>query len=152
MRTRLTPEGFERLSAELDELLKVDRPRLAEKFKEAADDQDFEDNPEFESVRIERAFVDKRIAELSILLNNAVIIDQPSSEETADLGSKVTLQEEDGTISCYKLVSPIEANPKEQKISNQSPLGKMIIGKHAGDKILVHAPDGLIQFEILKIE
>jgi transcription elongation factor GreA len=152
MRTRLTPEGYERLSAELNGLINNELPGLAEKFKEAADDQDFEDNPEFESVRIEKAFVDRRISELSILLNNAIIIDQSSSEEIADLGSKVTLQEEDGTVSCYKLVSPIEANPKEYKISNQSPLGKTIMGRRAGEKISVNAPDGVIKYEILKIE
>jgi transcription elongation factor GreA len=152
MRTRLTPEGYERLSAELDELINVDRPRLAEMFQEAAEDQDFEDNPEFDTVRIEQSIVGQRIAELSILLNNAIIIDQPPSEEIADLGSTVSLQEEDGSVSKYKLVSPIESDPKEYKISNQSPLGKMLIGKKAGEKIAVQAPDGLIHFKILKIE
>jgi len=152
MKTRLTPEGYKRLSAELEELINVERPRLAEKFIEAAEDQDFEDNPEFDTVRIEQAIVDNRISELSVLLNNAVIIEQRPNEETADLGSTVTLEEEDGNISQYKLVNPFEANPQEQKISNQSPIGKMIMGKKAGDKISVQTPGGLINFQILKIE
>jgi transcription elongation factor GreA len=152
MKTRLTPEGYKRLSAELEELINVERPRLAEKFIEAAEDQDFEDNPEFDTVRIEQAIVDNRISELSVLLNNAVIIEQPPNEEKADLGSTVTLEEEDGNISQYILVNPFEANPQEQKISNQSPIGKMIMGKKAGDKISVQTPGGLINFQILKIE
>lgn len=152
MKTRLTPEGFKRLSAELDELINVERPRLAEIFVETAEDQDFEDNPEFETVRIEKAIVENRITELSILLDNAIIIDQPPSDETIDLGSTVTLQEEDGSISQYKLVNPFEANPLEQKISNQSPIGKMVMGKKVGDKISVQTPDGLVNFQILKIE
>lgn len=152
MGTRLTPEGYKRLSAELEELINVERPRLAEIFVEAAEDQDFEDNPEFETVRIEKAIVENRISELSVLLDNAVIIDQPPDEESIDLGSTVTLQEEDGCISQYKLVNPFEANPMEQKISNQSPIGKMIMGKKVGDKISVQTPDGLINFQILKVE
>jgi transcription elongation factor GreA len=152
MKTRLTPEGFKRLSAELDELMNVERPRLAEKFVEAAEDQDFEDNPEFDTVRIEQAIVENRISELSALLNNAVIIEQSPNEEIADLGSTVTLQEDDGNTSQYKLVNPYEANPKEQKISNQSPIGKMVMGKKAGDKISVQTPDGIINFQVIKIE
>jgi transcription elongation factor GreA len=152
MTTRLTPEGYTKLKNELDELLNVNRPEVAKKLKEASEGKDFEDNPELEAVRMEQSFVEGRILELSTLLATAEVIKDTHTFDTAELGATVAIREEDGTITRYRLVSPAEANPMNSKISVQSPLGKAISGKKAGETVTVHAPDGNFSVEIVSIE
>lgn len=152
MVTRLTPQGFAKLQNELDELVKVRRKEVAEKLREATEGQDFEDNPELEAVRMEQAFIEGRILELQSILATAEVLDEPLSKDKVDLGTTVTIKDDDGLVEKFLVVSPAEANPMENKISNQSPIGKAIFGKAVGDTTKVHTPDGDYTVEIVAIE
>ncbi len=152
MTIRLTPEGYAKLQTELDDLVLNSRPEVAKKLKEASEGKDFEDNPELEAVRMEQSFVEGRIQELSILLAAAEILKETHVFETAELGARVTLKFDDGSEESYRLVNPAEANPMEGKISIQSPIGKAIAGKKAGEKATAHAPDGNFCVEVVNIE
>ncbi len=152
MTTRLTPEGYEKLKNELDDMIENSRPEVAKKLKEASEGKDFEDNPELETVRMEQAFVEGRIQELSTLLASAEILKDTHTFDKAELGAFVKLKFEDNTAEEYRLVNPAEANPMEGKVSVQSPIGKAISGKTCGDRVTVHAPDGSFEVEIISIE
>lgn len=152
MATRLTPEGYAKLQSELDDLMLNSRPEVAKKLKEASEGKDFEDNPELEAVRMEQSFVEGRIQELSILLASAEILKESHVFETVELGARVTIKFDDGSEESYRLVNPAEANPMEGKISIQSPIGKAICGKKAGEIAIAHAPDGNFNVEIISIE
>ncbi len=151
MTIRLTPEGYEKLKNELEDLTNNSRPEVAKKLKEASEGKDFEDNPELEAVRMEQSFVEGRIQELSILLGSAEILTDSQAFDTAELGAYVSIKFDDGETESYRLVSPAEANPLEGKISVQSPLGKAISGRKASAKVTVHAPDGSFEVEITSI-
>ncbi len=152
MLTRLTPEGYAKLKSEIDELLNVNRPEVAKKFKEAAEGKDFEDNPELEAVRMEQSFVEGRILELSSLLATAEVMQTTHEFDVAEFGATVSVKYEDDAVDRYRLVNPAEANPMDGKISVQSPLGKAIAGKKSGEKVTVNAPDGTFTVEIISIE
>ena len=152
----LTPEGLDRLMQELNELRTVGRQRIAERLENAfADGQDdeFVDNAELEAARNEQSFLEGRIIELEEILGNYQLIEENGPHERVRIGDKVTVVEEDyDEAERYHLVGAAEADPAEGRISNESPLGKALLGSKVGDVVSVNAPNGIINFRITKIE
>ena len=150
--TFLTREGLKKLEEELDHLRTVRRVQVAERLHNAQDVGDLIDNVEYEDAKNEQAFVEGRILTLEMMLSNAVIIKENGPEGVVGLGSKVTVKEGSSKPEAYQLVGPAEANPKEGKISNESPLGKALFGRRIGDEVKVNAPAGSLTFRIVGID
>lgn len=147
----LTSEGFLELETELNELKTVERPSIIEAIKDARAQGDLSENADYSAARERQAAVESRIAELEYMLENAKIIEK-SSGNTIDLGSTVIIAyEEDNEEEEYKIVGSMEADPFENKISNESPIGKAIMGKKVGDTISVESPTGSYRIKIVKI-
>ncbi|MEM7801945.1 MAG: transcription elongation factor GreA [Chloroflexota bacterium] len=153
----LTEDGFARLSKELNELRTDGRERLAERLQlalEDGQDDDFVDNAELEAARNEQSFLEGRIQELEEILSNYEFIsEQNITKSRVSIGAYVTVREdgfdEDET---YHIVGPAEADPVEGRISNESPLGRAIMGKKKGEAVEIEAPNGAMVFKILKIK
>lgn len=152
----LTPEGLERLKKELHNLRTEGRQRIAERLESAfADGQDdeFVDNAELEAARNEQSFLEGRIIELEEILGNYELIEENGPHDTVGVGNWITVVEEDSDEEeRYHLVGPAEADPAEGRISNESPLGRSLLGAKVGDVVRVNAPNGIINFQIKKIE
>lgn len=150
----LTREGYNRLQDELDYLRTVRRQEVADRLHEALEGGDVGVDPdaEYEAAKNEQAFVEGRIKELEILLSNARIIDAPEKTDVVTIGSRVTIQEDGSDQEEYVIVGAAEANPREGRISNESPLGKSLIGKRVGDSAAVEAPQGSFTVTIVKLE
>ncbi len=154
--TLVTKEGLKALKDELDELKNVRRKQVAEKLKEAISYGDLSENAEYEEAKNEQAFVEGRILELEGKVKNARIIsehDSKSKTKVIEIGSKVTVQNktEKEEAETYTIVGSMEADPLNQKISNESPIGKAVLGRQKGDVVSVKAPAGEFKYEILKI-
>jgi len=145
----LTQEGLAELKKEYDELSKVRRPEVVERVSQARDQGDLSENAEYHAAREELSFIDGRIDELEELLKNVVIIEDAKGETVA-LGSKVTLKV-NGKDEVYSVVGEWEADPKERKISHESPLGKALIGKKVGEAVEVEAPAGKITYTVIAV-
>lgn len=149
----LTKDGLEELKAEYEELTKKKRPDVVARLAAARDQGDLSENAEYSAARDELSFVDGRIDELEELLRQVEIIEEPKAggKKVVTLGSTVTVhlgkKQEDFTV-----VGEWEADPAEKKISDQSPLGKALIGKAIGEKIEVEAPAGKILYTILSVK
>lgn len=152
----LTPEGLERLKAELKRLRTEGRQRIAERLESAfADGQDdeFVDNAELEAARNEQSFLEGRILELEEILGNYQLIEENGPHDAVKVGDWVTVVEQDSEEEeRYHLVGPAEADPVEGRISNESPLGKALLGAKIGEEVQVNAPNGLTSFRIANIE
>ncbi len=150
----LTPEGLQKLSAELEHLRTVRRAEVAMRLHEAMTEGDIEENPEYEDAKNEQAFVEGRILTIENILNHAVLIEHNSKTPPNEvrLGSKITVTEV-GTKDQehYIVVGSAEADPANGKISNESPLGKSLLGHKLNDVIDVQAPGGVIKFKITKV-
>ena len=150
--TFLTKEGFEKLQQELEFLRKDRRQEVAARLREASDGEDLIENAEYEAAKNEQAFVEGRIKELEILLATAKIITESSTGGFIQIGSKVTIQEEGlDEKESFIIVGAAEANPREGKISNESPLGQVLLGHKKNDMVSVEAPDGKYNVKILKV-
>jgi|YelNatPaOPRAMG01_1025707.scaffolds.fasta_scaffold229964_2 transcription elongation factor GreA len=149
----LTPEGLEKLRKELDHLIRVRRPEVLERLQRAKElGRDTADNAEYEEAQNEQAFVESRIMELERMLKDASIAPVEKSRVTyVKFGSKVTVQYENGEERKYTIVGSPESNPAEGKISNESPVGKALIGKHPGEIVEVHAPKGVFKLKIVAV-
>lgn len=152
----LSPEGLAKLQEELDYLRNVKRKEVAERLKEARSYGDLSENSEYDDARNEQAFVEGRITMLENTLRNAVVITGEEAHAHSDvvrLGSTVVLKDlEFGDLLEYTLVGTVEADPAKNKISNESPVGKAIIGKKKGDVVEVEAPVGSIKYEIVDVK
>jgi len=154
----LTKDGFINLQRELDELRSVKRKEVAERLREAMEGGDLIENAEYESAKNEQSFVEGRISELKLLLSNAHIIDfDDESNGDVDIryvqvGATVFLREDGEKRSDkYMIVGAAEADPRNGKISNESPIGKAVIGHKAGDDVEIKTPDGPIKFRITTV-
>jgi len=148
----LSPEGLAQLQEELDFLRNVRRKEVAERLKEARSHGDLSENSEYDDARNEQAFVEGRIATIENTLRNAKIIDEVPVGDQVRLGSVVKLKDlEFGDILEYTLVGSVEADPAKNKISNESPVGRSILGKKKGTVVEVDAPIGAIQYEIVDV-
>ena len=151
----LTKEGFEKLEEELDYLRKVKRKEVAARLHEAAESSlgEFVEDPEFEAAKNEQSFVEGRIRELELLLANAKVIEKNRSKNgEVEIGSIVVIKEGRYKPEEYQIVGAAEANPREGKISHQSPLGSALIGAKEGDKVEVMAPSGSFTVKVVEIK
>jgi transcription elongation factor GreA len=150
--TFLTQEGFDKLQDELNYLRKDKRQEVAERLREAADGEDLIENAEYEAAKNEQAFVEGRIKELEILLATAKIIEEKGESDCIQVGSTITIQEI-GTDDkdTFTIVGAAEAKPSEGRISNESPLGRALLGHKKGEEVNVKAPDGDYQVKIVKV-
>ena len=149
----MTYEGLKKLEDELQELKVVKRKEVAEKIKEAREQGDLSENAEYDAAKDEQRDIEARIEEIEKILKNAEVADEDASNKgTANLGCKVTVidMEFDDEIE-FKLVGSTEAKSLENKISNESPIGKALIGKKAGDVVEVDTPAGSAKYKIVKI-
>lgn len=152
--TYLTAEGAQTLREELDELVNVKRQELAKKLKDAIAMGDLSENADYHDAKEQQAFLEGRIRYLENLLRSATIIDDDEvAQGIVRVGSEVTIQEQDDGAEpeTYRIVGAAEANPREGRISNESPLGRALLGKKPRAKVKVETPDGVITFKIIKI-
>ena len=149
----LTREGYENLKEELVNLKTVRRKEVAERLKQAIDFVDLSENSEYDDAKSEQAFIEGRIQTIEATLHNAQIIeDGTQSSGIVNIGSYVTVRDvEFDDIEEYRIVGTSEADPMQNKISNESPLGSSLLGKRQGQTIKVNAPAGIIEYEILKV-
>jgi transcription elongation factor GreA len=150
--TRLTAEGLDRLTAELDNLRTNVRPEVIARVKSARELGDLKENGDYEYARKEQSFVEGRIQALEALLRNGVVVDDQSApfDDGARLGSKITVESEGDTMT-FVLVSSAEANAAAGRISNASPVGQALIGARAGDEVTVTMPSGAIVYRVIKV-
>jgi len=147
----LTKEGLNELKKEHDGLVKVRRPEVLSRVSQARNLGDLSENAEYTVAREELSFVDGRIGELEELLKQVEIISSNKSHSAVKLGSTVTVAV-DGKKESFVVVGEWEADPKEKKISHESPLGSALIGKKVGEKVEVEAPAGKITYTIESIK
>ena len=134
--TYLSKEGLTKLRSELDEMISVKRPEVANRIHDAKEHGDLSENAEYEDAKNEQAFVEGKIQTLEALIKNATIIDENHSTEHVQIGSTVSVESTDGAET-FTIVGSAEAKPGEGRISNESPVGRALLGKRKGDKILV---------------
>jgi len=150
----LTPDGYARLKDELEHLTKVKRAEIAERIRESIDHGEFsEDNSELDEVKQEQAFIENRISDLKTILSNSEIMD-PSEISTKEvgLGSKVTVKDvASGVQFQLRIVASVEADPDNDLISEESPMGQALVGHAKGDVARFEAPAGVLNYEIIKI-
>lgn len=130
----------------------VRRREVAQRLHQALAEGDILENAELEDARNEQAFVEGRILTLESMLHSVVIIEATVSRETVGVGSHVTVVEGDGPQETYYVVGSAEADPTNGLISNESPLGRALMGRRIGEKAVVNAPDGVLVFEIVGIQ
>jgi transcription elongation factor GreA len=146
----LSREGLDKLREELDEMVNVRRAEVAGRIHEAKEHGDITENAEYEDAKNEQAFVEGRIQTLSALIKNAVIIDEQPQTGHVQIGSTVELDGENGKER-YTIVGSAEAAPLEGRISNESPVGRSLLGKKKGDKVTVSVPAGDSVYKIVGI-
>jgi len=139
----LTVEGQAKLEDELHHLETTRRREVGQRIKEAKEFGDISENSEYDDAKNEQAWVESRIAEINQILANATIIASPKKSDKVTLGSRVELKDsESGDTHRYQIVGSAEADPANDKISNESPVGKEIMGRRKGDTVEVTVPSG----------
>ncbi len=146
----VSAEGLKKMEAELEELRTVKRAEVAERIHNAMQFGDFSENSELEQAKNDQAFLEGRILSLEQMLKKAVVIDQNGHHELVEVGSKVTVESE-GERTEYVIVGSAEAAPGEGRISNESPVGKALIGHRAGETVKLTVPAGTVQMKILGV-
>ena len=151
----LTKDGYQKLQDELDYLRKVKRQEVAERLHEAMEGGELIENAEYEAAKNEQAFVEGRIQELDALLASAKLIEDNGTKKKSDgvqLGSKVTIKEGNFDAETFTVVGIAEANPREGKISNESPIGRAILNHQVGESVTVETPSGTYKVKIIKVK
>ncbi len=149
----LTAEGAERLRAELAHLKGPLREEMALRLRSAVQQGDLSENADYHKAKEDQGFLEGRIQELDYTLKNAIIVEtQPGKHEIAEVGVLVTVLLEDDDPVTYQLVGAKEADPRQGKISNESPIGKALLGHHEGEEVVAQTPGGTLRVKILKIE
>lgn len=154
--TLVTKEGLKKLQDELTELKTVRRKELAERLKEAISYGDLSENSEYQEAKNEQAFLEGRILELEQMIKNSKIIAEKKADTKSkeiQIGTTISVRNktEDTDPVDYTIVGSTEANPLEHKISNESPVGRALLGHQKGDVVDVHTPAGNYKYEILKV-
>ncbi len=155
--TLVTKEGLKKLKEELEYLKTVRRQEVAQRLKEAISYGDLSENSEYEEAKNEQAFVEGRIIELEQKIKNAKIIGEKRADvrhgKEVDIGSTVTVanRTDNDDPETYTIVGSTEADPLDQKISNESPIGKALLSKKKGDLVEIASPSGQIRYEILNV-
>jgi transcription elongation factor GreA len=149
--TYLTPEGAEKLKAELKELTGPRREELSQRLRSAIQMGDLSENADYHKAKEDQAFLEGRIQEIEAVLRTAVIVEKTKSD-VVNVGSTVTVQEDVFEPETYYLVGAKEADPRNGKISNESPIGRALMDHKVGDVVEAETPGGKLKFKILKIE
>ena len=149
----LTPEGLATLKAELEQLSTVRRREVAARIKEAREFGDISENAEYDDAKNEQAMLEARIAVLEDKLRSATVVDASDlSTDIVRVGSVVHVKDEGGKSSMYTIVGTAEAKPAEMKLSNESPVGKALLGRKRGDEVKITTPKGERNLQITKID
>ncbi len=149
--TYLTVAGKEKLQAELDFLRTVRRPAVAQQIHDAKEGGDIMENAGYDEAKNEQAFVEGRIMTLEGLLAKVELIENHRPGTAISIGSTVVVLEQGNSAETFRIVGSAEADPLNGCISDESPLGRSLLGHHAGDMVTVHAPNGATRFEILDV-
>lgn len=150
--TYLTAEGLEKIKAELKELTGERRIELAARLRSAIQMGDLSENADYHKAKEDQAFLEGRIQELEYLVRSAVVIEKNANRDIVSVGDSITIQEENYPAETYHMVGPKEADPRNGRISHESPIGRAVMGHRVGDVVDVETPQGKIKFKILKIE
>ena len=150
----LTSEGLKKLEDELDDLIVVRRKEVAQKIKEAREQGDLSENAEYDAAKDEQRDIEARIEEIEKILKNAEIVDEDEVDlETINIGCQVKILDlEFDEELTYKIVGSTEANSLKGKISNESPVGRALLGKKVGDLVSVETQVGVVQYKVLDIQ
>jgi transcription elongation factor GreA len=148
----LTPEGRTKLEAELEQLKTVRRAQVAERIHSAKEEGDIMENSAYDEAKNEQAFVEGRIMTVEQMLKNAVMIDKSRASDSVGIGSYVTVVERgDDDDEMYQIVGSAEADPTRGRISNESPVGRALLGKRVGEEVQVKIPDGVRHLKVTEI-
>jgi len=147
----LTAEGATRLKSELEHLKGPARSEMAQRLRSAIHMGDLSENADYHKAKEDQAFLEGRILELEYLLQNAIIVEGNNVGDVVDIGMRVTIQEENEETETYYLVGAKEADPRNGRISNESPIGRALMGHRVGETVTAETPAGQIRFKIVKI-
>ena len=148
----VTQEGLKKLQEEYDYLVNIRRPEVARQIAEAKADGDISENAGYDEAKNTQAFVEGRVLTLKHILISAVLINSNGSKETVDLGCTVTIRDvEYGEEETYTIVGPTEVDPGNGRISDRSPIGRALMSRRSGEQVLVQTPNGMAEYEIVKI-
>ena len=152
-RKQMSREGYEKLKAQLNELITVQRPEIAEKLKEARSYGDLSENAEYDEAKNDQAQLEARIQQIQYIIDHAEIVeDEDINLEEIGMGSVMKIKDvETGEIEELKIVGTNEANFLENKISDESPIGKAAMKKRVGDTFIVESPSGELRYEVVEI-
>ncbi len=150
--TYLTAEGAEKLKQELEELKGPRRDELAKRLRSAIQMGDLSENADYHKAKEDQGFLEGRIQEIEHMLRNVVIIDEHAGRDVVSIGNHVTIEEAGSPPETYHVVGAREADPRNGRISNESPIGSALIDRKVGDVVQVQTPGGRVNFKILKIE
>jgi transcription elongation factor GreA len=148
----LTAEGAARLKAELENLKGPGREEMAKRLRAAIQMGDLSENADYHKAKEDQGFLEGRIQELEYLLRNAIIVEGNNGGDQVDIGTKVTIQEGSEEPETYYMVGAKEADPRNGRISNESPIGQALMGHRVGETVIAETPAGQIKFKILEIE
>jgi transcription elongation factor GreA len=148
----LTLEGKKKLEEELDYLVNVRRKEVAAAIQSAKEEGDISENSAYDEAKLVQAFLEGRIQTIEAQLREAVLIAKNGNGDRVDIGSKVTVAEEGFDPETYHIVGSAEADPLNGRISNESPIGKALLGAKAGDTVKAETPNGQLVFKVIKIE
>jgi len=147
----LTPDGAEKLRIELEHLKNVKRPELSARLRHAISMGDLSENADYTAAKEDQAFLEGKILDIEATLREAIIIERSGKMDRVEVGAVVRITEEDQEPLEFHIVGAKEADPRNGKISNESPIGSALIGKKEGDTVLVKTPSGEIQYTLLEI-
>lgn len=149
----LTAQGAQQLKKELSELKGPAREEIARRLRSAIQMGDLSENADYHKAKEDQGFLEGRIQELEYLLKNATIVAESSApREVVEVGATITIQEENYPPEIYLMVGAKEADPRNGKISNESPIGRALMGNRVGDVVVAETPGGSITLTILKID
>ncbi|MFP3855178.1 MAG: transcription elongation factor GreA [Anaerolineales bacterium] len=148
----LTKEAAVKIRQELEELQGPRRDSLAKRLREAIKMGDLSENADYIAAKEEQAFLEGRIQELQTILREATIVERPANPDVVGVGSNVVILENGRGQTTYQMVGAKEANPREGKISNVSPIGKALMGKRVGDTAIAETPGGQIEMKVVSIQ
>ena len=149
----LTAEGAEKLKVELAKLTGPAREEMAQRLRSAIEQGDLSENADYHKAKEDQGFLEGRIQEIEYLLDKATIIENNNGKyDQVDVGATVTVQEANYPPDSYMIVGSAEADPQNGRLSNESPIGKALMGKQKGDLVAVETPAGEIQLTLLSVE
>ncbi|MEJ2486440.1 MAG: transcription elongation factor GreA [Anaerolineales bacterium] len=148
----ITKEGLKKLKEELEDMKTRQRDELSKRLRFAIQQGDLSENADYHKAKEDQAFLEGRIREYEETIAGAKIIDGSNNNGVIDVGSHITIQEGSYPEERYHMVGAREANPMEGRISNESPIGKALLGRKAGDTVTVETPGGAMELKILSVE